>query len=73
VQFGYELNYLIDIEHAIIVDIEPTSAGTYDQVAAATTRSIDAFSSNGRSRDGRLNIACEAATSPTSAWCVRAY
>ena len=34
-QFGYGLNYLIDIEHAIIVDIEPTSAGTYDQVAAA--------------------------------------
>jgi hypothetical protein len=26
VQFGYGLNYLIDIEHAIIVDVEPTPA-----------------------------------------------
>jgi hypothetical protein len=24
VQFGYGLNYLIDVEHAVIVDVEPT-------------------------------------------------
>jgi hypothetical protein len=34
VQFGYGLNYLIDIEHAVIVDVEATSARTYDEVAA---------------------------------------
>jgi len=32
VQFGYGLNYLIDLEHAIIVDVEPTPARTYDEV-----------------------------------------
>jgi hypothetical protein len=32
VQFGYGLNYLIDIEHAVIVDVEPTLARTYDEV-----------------------------------------
>src|SRR6202020_3530851 len=34
VQFGYGLNYLIDIEHAVIVDVEATLARTYDEVAA---------------------------------------
>ena len=34
VQFGYGLNYLIDVEHAIIVDVEPTPARTYDEVAS---------------------------------------
>ena len=34
VQFGYALNYLIDIENAIIVDVEATPARTYDEVAA---------------------------------------
>lgn len=34
VQFGYGLNYLIDIEHAVIVDVEATPARTYDEVAA---------------------------------------
>jgi transposase len=34
VQFGYGLNYLIDIEHAIIVDVEATPARTYDEVEA---------------------------------------
>ena len=33
-QFGYGLNYLIDIEHAVIVDVEATPARTYDEVAA---------------------------------------
>jgi transposase len=37
VQFGYGLNYLIDIEKAIIVDVEATPARTYDEVAATKT------------------------------------
>jgi transposase len=37
VQFGYGLNYLIDNEHAIIVDVEATPARTYDEVAATKT------------------------------------
>jgi len=32
VQFGYGLNYLIDIENAVIVDVEATPARTYDEV-----------------------------------------
>lgn len=34
VQFGYGLNYLIDVEHAVIVDVEATPARTYDEVEA---------------------------------------
>jgi transposase len=34
VQFGYGLNYLIDIEYAVIIDVEATPARTYDEVAA---------------------------------------
>src|SRR6202049_4247124 len=37
VQFGYGLNYLIDVEHGIIVDVEPTPARTYDEVASTRT------------------------------------
>jgi hypothetical protein len=37
VQFGYGLNYLIDIENAIIVDVEATPARAYDEVAATKT------------------------------------
>jgi hypothetical protein len=37
VQFGYGLNYLIDIEHAVIVDVQATPARTYDEVAATQT------------------------------------
>lgn len=37
VQFGYGLNYLIDIAHAVIVDVEPTPARTYDEVASTKT------------------------------------
>ena len=37
VQFGYGLNYLIDVEHAVIVDVEATPARTYDEVAATRT------------------------------------
>jgi Transposase DDE domain len=38
VQFGYGVNYLIDIEYAIVVDVEATPARTYDEVAATKTR-----------------------------------
>jgi transposase len=34
VQFGCGLNYLIDVEHAVIVDVEAMPARTYDEVAA---------------------------------------
>jgi IS5 family transposase len=37
VQFGYGLNYLIDVENAVIVDVEATPARTYDEVAAIQT------------------------------------
>lgn len=37
VQFGYGLNYLIDIENAVIVDVGATPARTYDEVAATKT------------------------------------
>src|SRR5271169_106407 len=37
VQFGYGLNYLIDIANAVIVDVEPTPARTYDEVASTKT------------------------------------
>src|SRR5476651_2002198 len=38
VLFGYGLNYLIDIKHAVIVDVEATPARTYDEVAATKTK-----------------------------------
>ena len=37
VQFGYGLNYLIDVKNAVIVDVEATPARTYDEVAATQT------------------------------------
>src|SRR5262249_9805732 len=37
VQFGYGLNYLIDTENAVIVDVEATPARTYDEVVASKT------------------------------------
>lgn len=37
VQFGYGLNYMIDVENAVIVDVEATPARTYDEVAATKT------------------------------------
>jgi hypothetical protein len=37
VQFGYGLNYLIDIENAVIVDVEAIPARTYDEVVATQT------------------------------------
>ena len=35
VQFGYGLNYLIDMQYAVIVDVEATPARTFDEVAAS--------------------------------------
>ena len=37
VQFGYGLNDMIDLEHAVIVDVEATPARAYDEVAATRT------------------------------------
>jgi transposase len=37
VQFGYGLNYLVDIENAVIVDVEATPARTFDEVRATGT------------------------------------
>jgi transposase len=37
VQFGYGLNYLIDVEHAVIIDVEATPARTYDEVESTKT------------------------------------
>src|SRR6201988_531715 len=37
VQFGYGLDYLIDIENAVIVDVEATPGRPYDEVAATRT------------------------------------
>src|SRR5437773_2176982 len=37
VQFGYGLNYLIDTENAVIIDVEATPARTYDEAAATKT------------------------------------
>ena len=37
VQFGYGLNYLIDIKYAVIVDVQATPARTFDEVRAAKT------------------------------------
>jgi transposase len=37
VQFGYGLNYLIDIANAIIIDVEATPARTYDEVESTKT------------------------------------
>ena len=37
VLFGYGLNYLTDVAHAVIVDVEATPARTYDEVEATRT------------------------------------
>ncbi len=37
VLFGYGLNYLVDIKHAVIIDVEATPARTYDEVTATKT------------------------------------
>ena len=35
-QFGYGLNYLIDIDNAVIVDVGATPARTYDEAVFST-------------------------------------
>jgi len=52
VQSGYGLNYLIDIEYAVIVDVEATPARTYDEVAATKTMIKRADERLGSSRNG---------------------
>src|SRR5437667_5185740 len=58
VQFGYGLNYLIDIKYAVIVDVEATPARTYDEVAGdkdddpADTGAIGAQARLARRRHG---------------------
>jgi hypothetical protein len=37
VLFGHGLNLLLDVEHAVIVDVEATPARTYDEVEATRT------------------------------------
>ena len=37
VQFGYGINYLVDVEPSIIVDVEATPARTYDEAASTKT------------------------------------
>jgi len=37
VQFAYGLNYLIDTQHAVIVDVEPTPARISKEVASTRT------------------------------------
>jgi len=37
VRFGYGLNYLIDIENAVIIDEEATPFRAYDEFAATKT------------------------------------
>jgi hypothetical protein len=39
VQFEYGLNYLFYVEHAVIVDVEPTPARTYGRVHKGDARS----------------------------------
>jgi hypothetical protein len=57
VQFGYGLNYLIDIDYAVIVDVEATPARTYDEVASTKTM-IKA--------DGRAGLKPERLTADTA-------
>ena len=59
VQFGYGLNYLIDIEYAIVVDVEATPARTYDEVAATKTmivRTEETLGLEARPTGGRHGI-----------------
>jgi hypothetical protein len=37
VQFCYGLNYLVDTENSVIVDVEPTPVRTYDEVESTKT------------------------------------
>ncbi len=52
VQFGYGLNYLIDIAHAIIVDVEPTPARTMTRLPRQRPCSIASSGTLASSRNG---------------------
>jgi hypothetical protein len=47
VQFGYGLNCLIDMENAVIVNVEPTPARTYDEVDSTKTMLARFFDNTG--------------------------
>jgi hypothetical protein len=64
VQFGYGLNYLVDIANAIIVDVEPTPARTYDEVQSTKTI-LDRTEQHLGSKPKRLAAAARAF------WCTR--
>jgi Transposase DDE domain len=70
VQFGYGLNYLIDVEHAIIVDVEATPARTYDEVASTKTM-IDRTEQRLDLKPDWLtaDTAYGTGKSPSSSWC----
>ena len=65
VQFGYGLNYLIDIENAVIVDVEATPARTYDEVAATKTmikrtkERLGLCTSRSRMASAMVGLACQ--------------
>ena len=67
VQFGYGLNYMIDVEHAIIVDVEATPARTYDEVAASRTM-IDRTETTFGLKPGRLAADTAYGTGKLLAW-----
>ena len=59
VQFGYGLNYLIDLgPHAVIVDVEGTPARTYDEVGAIICPNGRCLRTTGTVHDGRVRITC---------------
>jgi transposase len=67
VQFGYGLNYMIDVEHAVIVDVEATPARTYDEVAASRTM-IDRTETTFGLKPGRLAADTAYGTGKLLAW-----
>ena len=67
VQFGYGLNYMIDVEHAVIVDVEATPARTYDEVAATRTM-IDRPETTFGLKPGRLAADTAYGTGKLLAW-----
>ena len=67
VQFGYGLNYMIDVEHAVILDVEATPARTYDEVAATKTM-IDRTEAIFALKPGRLTADTAYGTGKLLAW-----
>src|SRR5215475_10202662 len=67
VQFGYGLNYMIDVEYAVIVDVEATPARTYDEVAATRTM-IDRTETTFGLKPGRLAADTAYGTGKLLAW-----